>query len=239
MFLARIVFFRLHESPRYLVNAGRHQEAIQALQMISKFNGSELSLDVEDVRDHLRPSEIIASNNVSRQSPQGDIVFDADDEESSPKDVPRPPLLVPKGSRQVLRDSPESDPPGYSSTGEPNVSLSSHGYQTPEVTSPTSPILAPDDPYLKYSRRDSSSSFDTSRSPVRPRHPRERSSSSLAEVRSKLYWKLPLVISRPLWAWLDRVTLVLSPEWMRTTILVWIVWFAMSLGASRPASKRR
>ncbi len=53
MFLARIVFFRLHESPRYLVHAGRPEEAIVSLQMISKFNGSELSLGLEDVADHI------------------------------------------------------------------------------------------------------------------------------------------------------------------------------------------
>jgi hypothetical protein len=30
-------------------------------------------------------------------------------------------------------------------------------------------------------------------------------------------------------AWLDRVGMVLSPEWCRTTLLVWAVWFFMSL----------
>lgn len=54
MFLARIVFFRLHESPRYLVHAGRPEEAIVSLQLISKFNGSELSLGLDDVADHIQ-----------------------------------------------------------------------------------------------------------------------------------------------------------------------------------------
>lgn len=52
MFLARMVFFRLHESPRYLVHAGRPEEAIVSLQLISKFNGSELALGLDDVSDH-------------------------------------------------------------------------------------------------------------------------------------------------------------------------------------------
>ena len=58
MFLARIVFFRLHESPRYLVHAGRPEEAIESLQLISKFNGSELALGLDDVADTggLQPS---------------------------------------------------------------------------------------------------------------------------------------------------------------------------------------
>src|SRR5580692_2933271 len=54
MFLGRMVFFRLHESPRYLVHAGRPQDALESLQMISKFNGSELELDLEDVEDRIR-----------------------------------------------------------------------------------------------------------------------------------------------------------------------------------------
>ncbi|KAF7298678.1 MFS general substrate transporter [Mycena indigotica] len=54
MFLARIVFFRLHESPRYLVHAGRPEQALETLQLIARFNGSstlagELKLaDVDD-----------------------------------------------------------------------------------------------------------------------------------------------------------------------------------------------
>ncbi|KAJ7225962.1 MFS general substrate transporter, partial [Mycena pura] len=54
MFLARIALFRLHESPRFLVHAGRPGEALEALQLIAHFNGSpdlagELKLaDVDD-----------------------------------------------------------------------------------------------------------------------------------------------------------------------------------------------
>ncbi|KAF7364811.1 MFS general substrate transporter [Mycena venus] len=54
MFIARIVFFRLHESPRFLVHAGRPAEALETLQLIARFNGApalagELGLaDVDD-----------------------------------------------------------------------------------------------------------------------------------------------------------------------------------------------
>ncbi|KAJ6585433.1 major facilitator superfamily domain-containing protein [Mycena capillaripes] len=54
MFIARILLFRLHESPRFLVHAGRPAEALETLQLIALFNGSptlasELRLaDVDD-----------------------------------------------------------------------------------------------------------------------------------------------------------------------------------------------
>ncbi|KAJ7250029.1 major facilitator superfamily domain-containing protein [Mycena haematopus] len=54
MFVARIVLFRLHESPRLLVHAGRPAEALEVLQLIARFNGApalagELGLaDVDD-----------------------------------------------------------------------------------------------------------------------------------------------------------------------------------------------
>ncbi|KAJ7671688.1 major facilitator superfamily domain-containing protein [Mycena polygramma] len=54
MFIARILLFRLHESPRFLVHAGRPAEALEALQLIARFNGApalagELKLaDVDD-----------------------------------------------------------------------------------------------------------------------------------------------------------------------------------------------
>jgi hypothetical protein len=55
MFLARVVFFRLHESPRYLVHAGRHREALENLQLISVFNGRKLELNLQDVDDGRAP----------------------------------------------------------------------------------------------------------------------------------------------------------------------------------------
>lgn len=51
MFICRIVFFRLHESPRYLVHAGRPREALESLQMIAQYNNIDLSLRLHDVED--------------------------------------------------------------------------------------------------------------------------------------------------------------------------------------------
>ncbi|KAF7299816.1 MFS general substrate transporter [Mycena chlorophos] len=85
MFLARIVLFRLHESPRFLVHAGRQEEALETLQLIARFNGSptlagELKLaDVDDtavlpVEDEVDTSygyESIASDTTASNSAGG------------------------------------------------------------------------------------------------------------------------------------------------------------------------
>lgn len=53
MFICRIFLFRLQESPRYLVHAGRPQDAVYALQQISNANGLVLQVSLEDVEDSL------------------------------------------------------------------------------------------------------------------------------------------------------------------------------------------
>ncbi|KAI0695996.1 major facilitator superfamily domain-containing protein [Cytidiella melzeri] len=231
MFIARMVFFRLHESPRYLVHAGRHQEAIESLQMISKFNGGELELDLEDVQDHRDPSHNSAANGEASAaagrsaSPPKIVVFDAD---ASAEPAAR--TLHMQTSREVLRGSSESRPLDYSSTGEAGVNLSDHTFQTPQIisgnasdsTAVATPAEEEEEDYIKAARR--------------PRHTRSRrslnrsSTASIMETKSsKLYWALPRVIRNPMAAWVDRVAMVLTPEWLRTTLLVWATWCSMSL----------
>lgn len=50
-FLCRLLFFRLHESPKYLVTAGQDQEAVDVLQYISDHNGSAFNFQLADVED--------------------------------------------------------------------------------------------------------------------------------------------------------------------------------------------
>lgn len=58
MFIARIVFFRLEESAKFLANAGDHAGALIALQRISKINGDTTSeWTLEDVVDRLPTKE--------------------------------------------------------------------------------------------------------------------------------------------------------------------------------------
>ncbi|KAI0346052.1 MFS general substrate transporter [Trametopsis cervina] len=230
MFGARIIFFRLHESPRYLVHAGRPQEALESLQMISKFNGSELPLaleDVQDIRDPLHAPHSSDNGHARPASPPGDIVFDADRAGQSSGSPPR--TLTMQRSHEILRGPSETRPSDYSSTGEPNVNLSDHTFLTPQIPSETTIVGTPDgdeEDYLKAGRG-------------RPTHSRlassisrrsARASSIAADVKSsKLFWKIPRGIRRPLAAWTDRIALVLAPEWISTTLLLWAAWFAMSL----------
>src|SRR5258705_2891762 len=90
MFLARIAFFRLYESPRYLVHAGRPHEAVKSLQLISRFNGSELPIELADVRDHHCPSGFRDARESSSRMPtrvSSATTFDASVIED------RPPIL--------------------------------------------------------------------------------------------------------------------------------------------------
>lgn len=276
MFLARIAFFRLHESPRYLVHAGRPQEAIDSLQMISRFNGDELNLGLEDVRDSVYVSLVDepASIEPSSKHPASDpsaVVFDAGTQDEDAVCHPvqggdeRMPIAS-ASSRDLLRDSPESESKRYDATGESNVVLEGHYYHTPQVSqvSPT-PTPTPTG-YLRGRPKspvppgeDDKHSFSDAPSIAAPRpvsglfaddilggseeaHPRPRShfasrasrrqsaTSSMYEPRSKMYWRFPRWLRKPLWALLDRIAMVLAPEWIHTTLLVWAAWFAMSLG---------
>lgn len=49
--IARLVFFKLFESPKFLVANGRSNEARVILQRIAVFNGAPLPLSLSDVRD--------------------------------------------------------------------------------------------------------------------------------------------------------------------------------------------
>jgi hypothetical protein len=265
MFLARIVFFRLHESPRYLVHAGRPQDAIESLQMISRFNGSELELDLEDVVDRIcspptldyshPPHPSIRTENSSTP------LFDADGEiADSPKDLTAP--SDPTNDSMPLSSSPpegiESAPliKDYATMGESDAPLASHtfvhtferptfSYQmTPESRRTSFPAVTTPAPprRSRLSTRSTRADDDLidgyavpsprARLP-RPQRPRAdtRSSvrSSLYEVADRAWFSLPRSIRRPMRAWFGRFSMVLVPEWRRTTILVWGAWWGMSL----------
>jgi hypothetical protein len=258
MFLGRIVFFRLHESPRYLVHAGRKQDALESLQMISRFNGSELALDLEDVEDHIRvpPSHLPDLGYPTESGLPSSRLFDADaDILSSPTEIKGPSTLAHAGT--PLSSTPPDGTEGtsvtkdYSATGGSGAHLSSYSvvsataerrsflYNTTPLEetsfhdvlpSPKEEEIPTEDTYVAPRPR----SRSRSRSSRVSRGPRRRDTissvrSSIYEAADRAYWALPRNIRRPVRAWLSRFMIVLEPEWRRTTVLVWGAWWGIML----------
>jgi hypothetical protein len=116
--------------------------------MISRFNGSDLDINIDDVHDH-------------------------------------PPTTNDEGI-------PTSPPRIHSS--EPLL----------PPTGPPPPVVPPNQ---SISRRSSAKSMTAELKSVFPR------------------W-----VTRPVLAWVERMSIVLSPQWLRTTVLVSSAWCAIALG---------
>lgn len=252
MFIARMIFFRLHESPRYLVHAGRPQEAIKSLQLISRFNGSELPIELADVRDHHYPhiEEAFRGLAVGEDSPGSETrtrvdsrtVFDAniieDRLDSSGELSPQSTNggNVRHGIRPALVTA-------YSSTGATPV-LDSHAFDTPSAST-APPLTVParrsydsELPATPTKSRAMSYVFDDAdavRGTPRRRLSEASTTSRISSAhKRRIHRAIPRWIRTPLGVWWGRVSMVLAPEWLRTTILVWAAWWAMSFGELAP-----
>lgn len=213
MFLARMVFFRLHESPRYLVHAGRPEDAVKALQLISRFNGSDISIGLEDVRDTPVTAEEDFSKCDVRSRANSITAF-------SVNIIPDETTSIARYSGLSTEDSQLSRSvfiTHYASTGE-TPSLDSRGDSTPASDLPTKLMLK---------------DVTTAAGESLPQNNRgESATSRRLSVCKPIIWRaLPKWLRRSLWGWWDRVMMMLTPEWLETTILVWLVWFGMSLGS--------
>ncbi|KIL00200.1 hypothetical protein PAXRUDRAFT_821900 [Paxillus rubicundulus Ve08.2h10] len=229
MFLARIVFFRLHESPRYLVHAGRHQEALESLQLISRFNGSEIPIDLEDVDDRRPPEPHSQAQGSSPSGERAPFLPSAQDTLHPNRET----LFGVRADGDATRNgaasgdvSREDGVKDYQSTDESPNSLDSHLFITPiDDHPPQGHSLARGDilssSQTKLLHAETKDHFTVRRS-------RYRSSQSLRSQK-RASGVLPRWINGPLVAWLDRIGMVLSPEWFRTTVLVWGTWFFMAL----------
>jgi len=194
--------------------------------MISKFNGSELPIELEDVRDHHHPSELdvadIEGRNPdisTRPRATSTTIFDATVTEDRGQ--------VPKEENNVKAGLVTA----YASTGE-TYGLESHTFSPPfsRTTSSVSITSVQKDTIVE-----DLSSVEQSLLPgLDDIHDHARYSST-ASRRSSIFEQrmrrvLPKWLRRPLMGWWDRVKMVLSPEWLKTTLLVWSTWCAMSLG---------
>ena len=233
MFLARMVFFRLHESPRYLVHAGRPQDAVKSLQMISKFNGSTVPIELADVRDHHSPISAGECTNIpkaegNRNRANSTTVFDASIIEDGP--TPSPPRPSSAESGPAAKNGLET---AYASTGETH-GLDSHAFATPLEEQPPRIPSGPHDLTAKEVMDEAANepliNGDNSAPRIRPPKRPARSSSRRSSMYEERLRVLPRWLRKPLCAWWDRVMMVLAPEWFRTTVFVWSAWCAMSLG---------
>jgi hypothetical protein len=262
MFLARIAFFRLHESPRYLVHAGRPQEALHSLQMISRFNGSDITIELDDVDDY-RPPNFQSTGDDDAHTPflaneVEDAPFPADDHvqrilsETTTEAISHEDSLdcFPPSATHTNTSTGQVDMKDYHSTRDSPTQLDSHTKDGPELAirvvyenptpafeitpSPTwlSPSIPPRPPSSSHSSRFSSSP----RTPIgshRDTFPPPRRSRTTSLISEKqVRGILPRWIRRPFQAWLARLAMVLSRDLLKTTILVWSAWCAMALGTS-------
>lgn len=67
--LIRILFFRIPESPRYLISKGRDAEAVEAVSYIAKYNGKTTSLTL----DMLQNIDVQYGNRVSSEPQTSEI----------------------------------------------------------------------------------------------------------------------------------------------------------------------
>lgn len=66
--MARLVFFTLFESPKYLVSAGKHEEARSVLQRIAAFNGDPKRVRLSDVSDRNEAQDASSRTNRARST---------------------------------------------------------------------------------------------------------------------------------------------------------------------------
>lgn len=245
MFVLRIIFFHLYESPRYLVAAGRNDEAVAALQSIEDYNvkfsrrpsRSRFVVTLADVCD-AKPSAMLSDEGV---------VFDiGDDEETGPASIvsPRSPTedKSPNSDNDKENDrSPRAlaeQPVGrtdYRSTSDSPEGVVGQGWSfhtpMPSHTDEESGYFeskSGSDQQTEGSTPGGSRARSASRSsrlrrPEQPAMPPRPRSSIFVEQ------NLPSTLARPLSAWLDRVGMLFTPEWKLTTILIWCAWWGMSL----------
>ncbi|SPO19849.1 uncharacterized protein UTRI_00246_B [Ustilago trichophora] len=215
---ARVVFFRLLESPKYLVHAGRPQEARDILQKIHRYNGgATISLRIQDVEDYLHAS----GSNV-----------DGDLESSQHSMHQRPPssgeiaARPSKGARDTDRNAQAGQSVDRIRT-EYTADDEDDETDARDRDASSKPLLHQNADQDNISQK--SDDEDTSI--------HERNPSSISHGTRSRSLDLPASFSWLPSSWhpsaadlASRYTEMFTPEWKRTTLLIWIIWGGMSYG---------
>lgn len=210
--------------------------------MISRFNGSDLEIELADVRDHhphiagpifeASSIGIEPSGPETRRRANSTTVLDASILEDSA--VPSPPRKT--SDESIGGNSRAALVTAYAATGETPTKLGSHKFETPVATTfPPRRSFDSDDtsPPLTPTRPDTGELLSDENPDTRQTRRRSSNASRISSIcERRVYRLVPRWVRRPLGAWWGRVAMVLSPEWLRTTLLVWAAWWAMSLGKS-------
>ncbi|KAF8339969.1 major facilitator superfamily domain-containing protein [Cantharellus anzutake] len=133
MFASRLFFFTLHESPRYLVHAGRPQEAVIVLQKIIRVNGNVLEIGLHDVDESLL-------------SPQGLNRVPSDELRAEPANERASIFSTSSGHSphpSYLYSAVDEDVESSQSTKRPDPKYSFSVAHTPELLKQTQSFLPP------------------------------------------------------------------------------------------------
>lgn len=206
MFLCRIVFFRLQESPKFLTASLRHSEAVIALQRISRINGEERSWELKDVVDHL-------DDGGSGRQRRG--VGDEDESDGTTTiEIRTTPPSPPEGSRRGSTSLPV-----YDSTGEMRNSLSEERELRREAAA-----LEEEGQGL--------AGFDDDGLPSRISIPAGAMKRGRGRRREGRAWiaRLPPNLAESVDEYFERLDELFEDKWRKTTILVWVIWLLASAG---------
>lgn len=216
--------------------------------MISRFNGSDLSIELDDVVDHRHPSQESACEQVVSTTAVGNAIKAVEDVHCSS------PIPIVQSTTEVDETSPLGTPPDEEDVVPFGSGLVADYHAIGETVAPDSQRPYPSEGQTEDLKEGSNvaeeESEDAPLNPVailprkgrRSRSTFSTSSRALTEQKgrkARLRGVFPRWLADPLDAWTDRVVMVLSPEWLKTTLLVWSAWFGMSLGASLVRSTRR
>ncbi|KAJ1043459.1 hypothetical protein NDA11_000359 [Ustilago hordei] len=206
---ARVVFFKLLESPKYLVHAGRPQEAREILQKIHKYNGgAAIRLRIQDVEDDghangLSGGEDLESSQHSMHQRPSSSAF----------------------SVKATAPADETEERSRATPARAEYAADEYGAVETRGQDAARPLLDhTDDDTAEDSRK---SDEETSV------HERNGSAITLqgrtAALPASLAW-LPESWHPSAADLASRYSEMLSPEWKRTTVLIWIIWGGMSYG---------